>query len=571
MRRILSLWFPRLAIDRFNCREHRKAQAAPGPRETHCLPRAGSPGPGKPRRPPLVLVAEDGGQVLLRAVDDSGFGAGLRPGMALSAARALVPGLRVHPADPAGDLDLLARFADGCGRYSPWVSLEGEGEGKTAAGGSEDAAGYLAPYLAPYLTPGIWLDITGVAGLFGGEEALGLEIIRRFGVAGFACRAAIADSAGAAWAISRFGAEEIAIIPPGGVRRALAPLPVRALRLPPAIADGLARMGLRRIGELYSIARAPLANRFGPLLNMRIDQALARRDESITPRRPVAPFRSRLAFAEPIAMASDIAGATAQLVADLVRRLGQEGRGLRQVDLAFYRVDNKAQHITVGTGRASRDGAHLLDLLRMHLERVTPGFGIEVMVLSAVETEKLAPAQLDFGTRNSPRPDRPGTGECDALVDRLANRLGRNRVAALRERESHIPERAEIAIPAHGSMSRTAKKSGVPPGGAGQPRPLRLFARPEAIEAVAPIPDGPPALIRWRGTTHRIRAAEGPERIAPEWWRADGADTAALRDYYRVEDTAGRRFWVYRNGVYGDDCAAHPGGGPRWYLHGVFG
>ena len=99
-------------------------------------------------------------------------------------------------------------------------------------------------------------------------------------------------------------------------------------------------------------------------------------------------------------------------------------------------------------------------------------------------------------------------------------------------------------------------------------RPLRLLDPPERVEALAEIPDGPPVRFRWRRVLHAVRKAEGPERIAPEWWRVrdDGSHAAALtRDYFRIEDEAGRRFWLYREGLFGRETAA-----PRWYLHGLF-
>jgi protein ImuB len=94
------------------------------------------------------------------------------------------------------------------------------------------------------------------------------------------------------------------------------------------------------------------------------------------------------------------------------------------------------------------------------------------------------------------------------------------------------------------------------------PRPLRLLSRPEPIEDVfALVPDGPPVRFRWRRALHEVVASEGPERIEGAWWSEDGGPT---RDYFRVEDKAGLRFWLFRAGLYRDKAA------PRWFLHGMY-
>ena len=94
-------------------------------------------------------------------------------------------------------------------------------------------------------------------------------------------------------------------------------------------------------------------------------------------------------------------------------------------------------------------------------------------------------------------------------------------------------------------------------------RPLRLVVRPEPIEAVAEVPDGPPLRFRWRRVLHDVAAIEGPERIAPAWWRREGGPT---RDYFRAEDSEGRRFWLYREGLWGRETTR-----AKWFMHGVFG
>ncbi len=182
---------------------------------------------------------------------------------------------------------------------------------------------------------------------------------------------------------------------------------------------------------------------------------------------------------------------------------------------------------------------------------------VETLTLAATVTEPLRATQTQLvGARDS------DPAALERLVDRLAGRLGPDNVMRFAARDTHLPERVQAGTSALTESSGSA--SWQPP----QPRPPRLLARPEPVEAMAPVPDDPPVLFRWRGHTHRITRAEGPERIEPEWWRAPGGDLLDTRDYYRVEDADGRRFWLYREGLYDRQAADTP---PRWFLHGLFG
>jgi protein ImuB len=146
------------------------------------------------------------------------------------------------------------------------------------------------------------------------------------------------------------------------------------------------------------------------------------------------------------------------------------------------------------------------------------------------------------------------------LMDRLANRLGAERLARPIPVESHVPERAiKMVAPLEGQKKVQWPKL--------PPRPTRLLPNPEPIEVMAPVPDDPPITFHWRRIRHRVVWAEGPERVAPEWWRpasADAIESLETRDYYRVQDEAGGRYWLYRAGLY------QSGKPPRWFLHGVF-
>jgi protein ImuB len=506
MRRVISLWFPALAVDRL-----RRERAS-------CW-----------RDEPLVLTRESAGRVIVSALNAAAGAAGIFPEMALADARAIVPALATLPADPAGDAALLARIAGWCGRYTPWTAPEG--------------------------SDGVWLDVTGCAHLFGGEIDLLQDLLSRLAGFGMTARAALADTPGAAWALAHY-ADSSRVVPPGGAERALADLPVAALRLSPAAAAGLMRLGLKRVGDLYAKPRAPVTLRFGDEVMLRLGQALGRIAEPLSPSRPPPRFRVRLAFAEPIGLADDIAAALRRLLHRLCEQLDRQQQGCRRLELTLYRVDGSVQSAAVGTASPARDAAHLARLFAERLGHLDPGFGVEAVTLTAPVTEPLAPAQVAVaGTQAAGRkPD----AALAPLLDRLGNRLGFENLVALDPCESHLPENASRAVPA---LQRACAGDWRP----GAPRPLRLLARPEPLETVAPVSEKePPAAFLWRRVRHRLRAAEGPERIAPEWWRPDPAWAGGARDYWRVEDEEGRRFWLFR------EARPRRDGAPRWFLHGLF-
>jgi protein ImuB len=547
MRRVISLWLPRFATER---RSHNR-------RERRAW-----------RDRPLALVARDRGRLLLAAVNGPAAGEGLTPGLALADARALLPALATAPHDPLGDGAALARLADWCGRYTPWSApcstSEGSGFGPGGAGG-------------------LLLDITGCAHLFArsgqarseevdGETALLKDLVGRLGRLGFTARAGLADTPGAAWALARFAAGPTSPCPaspwsvarPGETSAALDPLPPAALRLPDAAVELMARFGLRRVSALRALPSATLTSRFGPQVARRLAQALGERAEPISPRRPAPAYLARRVFAEAIIEAEAIVQALETLVAGLCRELEAASAGARRIELTCYRVDGSLERLQLGTSRPSRDDQHLRRLFAGHLAKIDPGFGIEVMTLAAPVSERLSALQLALGGhcgtgqaggRHGAATGGTGAagGAVPALVDRLGARLGRDRIRRPLPRESHIPERAVV----HGTplAAAAAGFSGARPAA---PRPLRLLPRPEPIEAVALLPDHPPARFRWRRLLHHVVRAEGPERLAPEWWLADPARAEeAPRDYFRVEDRDGHRYWLYR----ADN---------RWFLQGLF-
>jgi protein ImuB len=486
----------------------------------------------------------------------------------------------VHDDDAAARARTLARLAQWCGRYSPWTAVD-SGRDDHGSPVAEDATGGA----------GLWLDITGCAHLFGGERRLLEDLAGRIEGFGFAATAAAAETPGAAWAVARFSGRKAEIVPDGGLTSALAGLSVVGLRLPPETVFSLHRLGLRSIGNLCALPRGPLSRRLGEAVLRRLDQALGRLDEPLSPHRPQPAFVARLALAEPVGRRQDVEAALAHLLAELRARLEAAHRGARRVEFVCYRTDGTTSRLAVGTSRPTTEPAHLARLFGETLGRLDPGFGIEVMTLAALVVEPLAPSQpvLTAGaSRAAGRP--PGratgtTGDLARLIDGLSARIGADRVVWPTLLPSHVPERACREIPAFGNPAPSDGGGGCVDPAADehrprQPRPLELLPWPEPIEVIAPIPDGPPVWFRWRRLRRRVRTAAGPERIAPEWWLepgwelkpewelkdGDGApgQPERIRDYYRIEDCTGGRFWIYREGLYRRDPP------PRWYLHGLF-
>ena len=477
----------------------------------------------------FALVASERGARRLTAVDTDADALGLFVGQKCADAVALAPDLVTADADPDADAAALTALGDWCCRFSPAVAVDPP--------------------------DGLILDITGVAHLWGGEATMVEDLIARLAAAGVPARAAVAPTPGAAWALAHFGRDRTIVVA-DEVAGALAPLPVAALRLTAPVAAQIARLGLTTIGRLCALPRDQITRRFGSELVLRLDQALGRAREALIYRRPPNPWFARLAFAEPISVPDDLARVTRDITGRLCARLEAEGQGARRFEIAFHRLDGLVQRLTIGLALPGREPLRIARLFQPRLESVDPGFGVDVVTLTAHDVEPLTARQRRLDETDEVAPEEG----LAPLVDRLTNRLGAAAVWRAQAHPSHIPERAAARRPA---LS--------PPAGEGwdpeRPRPVRLFRRPEPIEVVAPVPDDPPILFRWRGLTHRVRLSEGPERLAREWWRSpfEDADPGALRDYYRVEDEAGARFWLFRAGLYSAQAPA------TWWLHGLFG
>jgi protein ImuB len=524
MKRIVSVWLPDWPITAWP----RRAGRAP-------------PDPGLP----FALVDRRGNRgLVLHALNGPARALGLLRGQSHADARAIATQLVSAPCEPEQEAVGLERLALWAERYSPCVAVD------------------PAPAFE-----GLFLDLTGGAHLFGGDEALLREIEARLARACVPAHAAIADSPGAAWALARYSSRRIAA--PGETRNALSDLPVEALRLEEEALRLLRRFGLKRIGDLYGLPRSGLARRFrgkvGLDLVRRLDQTLGVEGEPLRPVRPAPLYRTWQSFVEPLIEIESVGHMLPALAEALAAQLERDGKGARRIRLTAFRTDGRATAIEAGLSAPSARAPHLLRLLREKgLERLDLGFGADALMLEALKAEARDARQGDFAR------DRQ-TAAADALcglVDRIEAKLGDGAVRHAVLADSHVPERSE---------GWAAEPSPAPVTTDDRPRPLFLFDPPEPIETVAELPDGLPARFIWRRVARKVSRAEGPERISPEWWRQPNAcRPERTRDYYRVEDETGRRYWLFREGLYGREDSHLLSDGtaesrpPSWWLHGVF-
>jgi protein ImuB len=417
----------------------------------------------------------------------------------------------------------------------------------------------------------LFLDLTGVAHLHGGEAQMAARLRRMLARLGYSARIAIADTPGAAWALAHF--QGATLCPPGQHVEALAPLPIEALRIDPSSVELLHRLGVTRIAQLAVMPRAPLVKRFGTNLALQLDRALGRLSEPLHPVVPPEPIAIAQRFAEPIATAEAIEHWLGTLVPRLTAALAEKGIGATRIELIADRIDGVPQRIRIGLARPSRDGAHLLRLLIRRIEQVEPGYGVDALTL---HVRRALPLGAESFTE---RLDEEAAPDLAPLVDTLATRIGMRAMWRSRPVESDVPERsvtrmAVLDPPARpllrgkrDDVRQLDRNPPLPPWHPGWPRPARLLARPERLDHVmAELPDHAPRRFTWRGQSHRVIRADGPERIQGEWWKRD-AERASVRDYFRVEDEAGRRYWLFRSGD-GEHAVT---GDLSWYLHGVFG
>ena len=521
-RRYLSIWLRRLSTDRL--------ERSRGPAEANFAP------VGLARGSAFALVGPFKNARVLTAVNDAAAALGLREGQSFADACTIHPALKWAEAAPEEDARLLAKLVEWAERFTP--------------------------YAGSHPPDALILDVTGCAHLFGGEAALVRDALSRLKKLGFHARAGFADTVGAAWAVAHYGRSPI--VPTATIAATISSFPLASLRLHEETLASLKQIGFKIVADVMARPRAPLTARFGPELLFRLDQALGREQEPVTPRMPIAPLSVEQAFPEPLMRDEDLLAVIAHLLDRLCRLLEERDEGARHVLASFFAVDGKVERIEIGTVRPLRDASRLHRLFadKFALSTMPSEFGFDRIRLSAT-ADPFQSSQRDLAAGED-------AIEFCHLVDRLSARLGEHRVLKFLPHDTHVPEQASVTIPAASAaeFSPSSKPSlwgksieTLEQDSLALARPLRLFEHPEPIEVLAEIPDGPPARFRWRRVLHQLARAEGPERIAMPWWLGDGE--SKTRDYFRVEALDGARFWLYREGLYGAEQT------PRWFLHGL--
>jgi protein ImuB len=510
MTRFVCAYLPDFAVERFRQRE----RVAP------------------PEGTPFALVRSTSGGWHLCAVDAEARAKGLAPGQLLADARARLPALETREHRPERDSAALVKLAYWCTRFSPYVAPWPE---------REDHEG------------GLTFDIEGCAHLYGGESGMLDAMAAAFEKLGLSVRLGLADTIGAAHALAKYGRGTRTIAAPGEQRAAIAGLPVSALRIADTMAASLRHLGLKTVGDLVPLPRAPLTARFGKILLLRIDQALGHARESFSPLLPHAPARAQAILAEPITSEAHVLELVEKLAKDLSPLLEREGKGARALRLTLFRVDGEVVEAQIRLATASREPTHIVKLFSLKLDALADdydaGFGFEAARLDVTEADRVKPAQTGLADDS----EAAREAKLSLLIDRLGSRLGVENVLRASPRDTHIPERAMVLKPAAQYETQAWEEAPL--------RPLLMLPCAEPADVTAMLPEGPPLQFVWRGVRYATHHAEGPERIRPEWWRDTGT---RARDYYTVEDEEGRRFWMYRDGPYDSETP------PRWFVHGVY-
>lgn len=470
---------------------------------------------------PFVLASKVRGRMLVTAANALAVSQGISDGMVVADARAMISGLEVINDQPGLNEKLLHAIGEWCIRFTPVTAID--------------------------MPDGLILDITGCAHLWNGEFMYVKTILAKLSEKGYCVRAAVADTIGCAWAVSRYGNQK-AIIEPGEQLEALLPLPPEALRLETQVTDKLKKLGLSSINNFIHMPRSALRKRFGHQTLLRIDQALGTQEEIITSVNTIEPYTEYLPCLEPIVSAKGIEIALQRLIGMLCIRLQKEGKGVRAANLKCYRIDRELQQVSIGTSRATHNAQHLFKLFELKIDTIEPALGIELFLLEATKVENVVTTQESMWTTTRGLED---TGVVE-LIDRINGKLG-NIIHRYLPDEHYWPERSYKEAAALGEKPSTDWKLD-------KPRPVHLLQKPELIEVMAPVPDYPPINFRYKGVVHKIKNADGPERIEREWWMEAGEH----RDYYYVEDTEGKRYWLFRLGHYEN---IKP---PQWFIHGYF-
>jgi protein ImuB len=497
-KRFVTIWFPHLKTDWISIR--RPALA----------------------RQPFVLTVSDHGKIIISEANIAAQKSGIEKGMALADGKALIPSLKYldDKKNPSGKL--LISIATYCIRFSPVVAVDHP--------------------------DGLILDATGCAHLWGGEISYLQMIINRFKKMGYEIKAAMADTIGAAWAVCHFEESKM-IIQNNDQKNAILQLPVAALRINEEKVELLNKLGLRQINDIITMPRKALRRRLGEQLIERIDQALGVKEEFIQPVQIPPDYEERLPCLEPIITLTGIEIALTRLLETICNRLKKEDKGLRSAMFTCYRVDDKIEKIEIGTNRASNSVDHLFKLFELKLQTIEPALGIELFTIEAFKVEELPAIQEKFWEDNIGINDI----KFSELMDRIAGKIGEANIHRYLPDEHYWPERSI-------RLASSINEKNTLPWKTEKPRPIELLNTPEHIEVTAPVPDYPPMIFRYKNKIHKIKKADGPERIEQEWWIQEGEH----RDYYSVEDEDGCRYWIFRLGHYTGDKRN------QWFLHGFF-
>jgi len=472
------------------------------------------------RERPFIIASAQRGRMVVEAANALSVNKGIRAGMVVADCKAIMPELEMVKAEPGRKEKLLQGFAEWCIGYTPFVAID--------------------------FPDGLILDTQGCTHLWGGEMEYLKSISKKLGSYGYTIKTAIADTIGMAWAMARFE-DALSVIKPGGQYEAIKQLPPPALRLDAEILTKLKKLGLDRIDRFIDMPHSALRRRFGPLLPLRIGQALGQEIEFAIPIKPIEPYQERLCSSESIVSATGISIALKRLLEALCVRFETESMGLRYAIFKAYRVDGGIQQIEIGTVHPSRNVNHIFRLFEHKIATFEPELGFELFVLEAQKVEAMTEEQSAIWNAAS-----HSNVKIAELLDRVSAKTSSDAISRYVPAERYWPERSiKKAVPLWEKPAM--------PWRTDLPRPIHLLPKPEPIEVTVVLPDYPPLRFRYKGKFHTVAKSDGPERIEQEWWLADDL----YRDYYGVEDENGARYWLFRAGPY-------DAGKPEWFIHGFF-
>lgn len=467
---------------------------------------------------PFAIVSEIKNAWRLTHINPLGQKAGLRVGMSIPDARAICPQLLTQPSDKMREdlaLRALRRWAD---KLSPIISLD--------------------------KPDGLFLDISGCSHLFGGEQDMATHAAQRFADMQFETRIGIADTKRCAWALARFTPQGISIAEQSQSSQALAPLPIEALNIPAKISGDLRRVGLKSVGQLYSIKQSELARRYGLELPQALSKAMGRSHDPLTPHTIDPVYAARMNLPEPIGLKTDLDAVLERLSHSVCKRLEGDKKGARKFTLTVRCVDTGDHDLQIGFARPCFDQGLVKRQFERPLAQLRIKFGADWFRLTAQSLEPIRERQRIIGNDNQDKAD-----DLSQVITSVGNRIGFDRVRRFAPASSHLPEREFT----------TQEYADQPPvenwPQSKRERPVRVF-RPERLRTIDP--GRPPKAFEWRRENYTSKSYLGPERLTSEWW-TDNRDF--IRDYWVVSTAQGPRLWLMTNPASKE---------PNWFVAGRF-